>query len=50
VVFPDEGHGFSKKKNQIEGYGKVLEFLDRHLGRAPAPGAGAAGAGAGSGK
>jgi len=50
VVFPDEGHGFSKKKNQIEGYGKVLEFLDRHLKRAPAPGAGAAGAGTGVGK
>ena len=22
VVFPDEGHGFTKKKNQIEGYGR----------------------------
>ena len=33
----DEGHGFSKKKNQIEGYGKVLAFLDQHLkGVAPA--------------
>ena len=31
VVFPDEGHGFQKKKNQIEGYGAVLEFLDKHL-------------------
>ncbi|MCM2258683.1 MAG: S9 family peptidase [Vicinamibacteria bacterium] len=31
VVFPDEGHGFSKKKNQIDGYGKMLEFLDKHL-------------------
>jgi dipeptidyl aminopeptidase/acylaminoacyl peptidase len=31
VVFDDEGHGFSKKKNQIEGYGKVLTFLDTHL-------------------
>ena len=31
VVFPDEGHGFSKKKNQIEGYGKVLAFLDKYL-------------------
>jgi len=31
VVFPDEGHGFTKKKNQIEGYGAVLEFLDEHL-------------------
>ncbi len=31
VVFPDEGHGFSKKKNQIEGYGAVLRFLDKYL-------------------
>jgi dienelactone hydrolase len=31
VVFPDEGHGFLKKKNQIEGYRKILEFLDRYL-------------------
>jgi dipeptidyl aminopeptidase/acylaminoacyl peptidase len=31
VVFADEGHGFFKKKNQIEGYRKILEFLDRHL-------------------
>ncbi len=31
VVFADEGHGFSKKPNQIEGYGKVLAFLDKYL-------------------
>ena len=31
VVFPDEGHGFSKKKNQVEGYRAILEFLDTHL-------------------
>ena len=31
IVFPDEGHGFTKKKNQIEGYGAVLRFLDQHL-------------------
>jgi dipeptidyl aminopeptidase/acylaminoacyl peptidase len=40
VVFDDEGHGFSKKKNQIEGYGKILRFLDTHLkgdGPAKAP-------------
>ena len=35
VLFADEGHGFSKKKNQIEGYGKVLAFLEQYL-RAPA--------------
>jgi dipeptidyl aminopeptidase/acylaminoacyl peptidase len=31
IVFPDEGHGFTKKKNQIEGYRAVLKFLDSHL-------------------
>jgi dipeptidyl aminopeptidase/acylaminoacyl peptidase len=36
VVFDDEGHGFTKKKNQIAGYGAVLKFLDRYLkGMAP---------------
>ena len=37
VVFADEGHGFLKKKNQIEGYRKILEFLDRYLKGAPVP-------------
>ena len=37
VVFDDEGHGFTKKKNQIAGYGAMLTFLDTHLkGQAPA--------------
>ena len=31
VVFADEGDGFTKKKNQIEGYSAVLKFLDKHL-------------------
>ena len=31
IVFADEGHGFTKKKNQIEGYSAVLKFLDTHL-------------------
>ena len=31
VVFDDEGHGFVKKENQIEAYGKILEFLDKYL-------------------
>ena len=35
VVFPDEGHGFSKRKNQIEAYGKIREFLDKYLKNAP---------------
>jgi dipeptidyl aminopeptidase/acylaminoacyl peptidase len=44
VVFDDEGHGFSKKKNQIDGYGAMLKFLDTHLKQAQAAGT-AAGAG-----
>jgi dipeptidyl aminopeptidase/acylaminoacyl peptidase len=31
IVFPDEGHGFVKKENEIKGYGAVLAFLDRYL-------------------
>ena len=31
VVFDDEGHGFSKKKNQLIGYKATLDFLDKHL-------------------
>ena len=31
VVFDDEGHGFRKKENEIEGYGQIKEFLDEHL-------------------
>ncbi len=31
VVFEDEGHGFVKKENEIEAYGKVLIFLDTYL-------------------
>jgi dipeptidyl aminopeptidase/acylaminoacyl peptidase len=33
VVFPDEGHGFVKKENEIRGYTAVLAFLDTHLMR-----------------
>lgn len=31
VLFPDEGHGFRKKENEIKGYGQILEFLDKYL-------------------
>ena len=31
VVFDDEGHGFTKKKNQIAAYGAILNFLKTHL-------------------
>jgi len=31
MVFPDEGHGFTKRENQIKGYGAILVFLDEYL-------------------
>jgi dipeptidyl aminopeptidase/acylaminoacyl peptidase len=31
IVFPDEGHGFVKKENEIRGYSGILAFLDTHL-------------------
>ena len=31
IVFPDEGHGFRKRANEIKGYGGVLAFLEQHL-------------------
>ena len=31
VVFPDEGHGFVKKENQITSAKRTLEFLDKYL-------------------
>lgn len=31
VVFEDEGHGFTKKENEIEAWKKILDFLDQHL-------------------
>jgi dipeptidyl aminopeptidase/acylaminoacyl peptidase len=31
IVFDDEGHGFVKKENEIEGYSAMLKFLDRYL-------------------
>jgi len=38
IVFPDEGHSFTKKKNQIEANRRILEFLDKHLKGSAAPG------------
>ena len=35
VVFPDEGHGFRKKENQIKGYKQILNFLDTYLKEEP---------------
>jgi dipeptidyl aminopeptidase/acylaminoacyl peptidase len=35
VIFPDEGHGFVKKENQIKAAESVLNFLDRYLKGVP---------------
>ncbi|MCY1081763.1 S9 family peptidase [Archangium lansingense] len=38
VIFPDEGHGFTKRKNEVEAYSRMRGFLDTHLKAAgPAP-------------
>jgi dipeptidyl aminopeptidase/acylaminoacyl peptidase len=31
IVFPDEGHGFVKKANEVRGYTAILTFLDTYL-------------------
>jgi dipeptidyl aminopeptidase/acylaminoacyl peptidase len=31
IIFPDEGHGFLKTKNRIEGDRRIVEFLNKHL-------------------
>ena len=31
IVFPDEGHGFRNRENEINGYRSIREFLDRYL-------------------
>lgn len=37
VVFDNEGHGFTKKENEIKGDQAILKFLDKYLKRANAP-------------
>lgn len=37
IVFDNEGHGFTKKANEIRAYKAILDFLDKYLkGAAPA--------------
>jgi dipeptidyl aminopeptidase/acylaminoacyl peptidase len=31
IVFPDEGHGFVKRDNEIRGYSALIAFLDQYL-------------------
>ncbi len=41
IIFPNEGHGFVKKENEIKGYEAILVFLDKYLaGKDGAPGGG----------
>lgn len=35
VIFEDEGHGFRKKENQINGYRQIKDFLDDYLKTPP---------------
>jgi dipeptidyl aminopeptidase/acylaminoacyl peptidase len=35
VLFDNEGHGFTKKANEIRAYKAILDFLDRYLKPAP---------------
>jgi dipeptidyl aminopeptidase/acylaminoacyl peptidase len=44
VVFDDEGHGFRKSANRIDGYNRILAFLDTYLKGAPEAAGAAAGA------
>ena len=43
LVFPDEGHGFSKKANQIVAWRSIREFLDKYLANVPAKASAASG-------
>ena len=38
VLFPDEGHGFVKKENQIKAAETTLKFLDKYLKNTPKSG------------
>lgn len=31
IIFPDEGHGFVKKENQIKANSQILSFLEKYL-------------------
>ena len=37
VVFPDEGHGFTKRENKITASNAYVAFLDQHLKQPGAP-------------
>jgi len=31
VVYPDEGHGFTKRANAYDAYGRIVDFLTKEL-------------------
>ena len=31
MVFDDEGHGFTKRTNELKAYGLAAEWLEQHL-------------------
>jgi dipeptidyl aminopeptidase/acylaminoacyl peptidase len=33
VVYPDEGHGFTKRKNRIDYYQRTVDFFVKQLGK-----------------
>jgi dipeptidyl aminopeptidase/acylaminoacyl peptidase len=33
VVYPDEGHGFTKRKNRVDYYGRLVDFFRKKLSR-----------------
>lgn len=37
IIFPDEGHGFRKKDNEIKAGAQILSFLDKYLKGAGSP-------------
>ena len=37
IIFPDAGHGFHKKADEITAYNAVGIFLDKYLKHTPAP-------------
>ena len=32
IQYPDEGHGFARPENNLDFFGRVEEFLAKHLG------------------
>lgn len=39
LVFPDEGHGFTRTENYLKALGATARFLEQHLETTPSPGA-----------